>query len=260
MRLLALAAALPVVLGMGVFAQSDFNWSGALSPGQTLEIKNINGAIRAELASGNMVEVAAHKTANRSDPASVRIEVVPSSNGITICSVYPSPDSQPNTCEPKKGGHSNTRDNDVSVDYTVKLPANVRFAPGAVNGGVTAMGLRSDVDASSVNGNVKVETTGLVHASSVNGSIEVTMGATFWNGPLSFSTVNGSIDLTMPPSINAEVNATTVSGSLRSDFPMNLTGEISKRNIHGRIGGGGQELKLSTVNGAITLHQNGRAL
>jgi DUF4097 and DUF4098 domain-containing protein YvlB len=107
---------------------------------------------------------------------------------------------------------------------------------------------------------VKVETTGLVHASSVNGSIEVTMGATFWNGPLSFSTVNGSIDLTMPPSINAEVNATTVSGSLRSDFPMNLTGEISKRNIHGRIGGGGQELKLSTVNGAITLHQNGRAL
>src|SRR5438477_11968986 len=70
-HLLALAAALPIA----AFAQSDFNWSGALSPGQTLEIKNINGDIRAELASGNMVEVTAHKSANRSDVATVRIEV-----------------------------------------------------------------------------------------------------------------------------------------------------------------------------------------
>jgi Putative adhesin len=256
LSLLALAAAVP----MAAFAQSDFNWPGALNQGQTLEIKGVNGSIRAELATGNMIEVSAHKTANRSDPASVRIEVVSSSNGITICSVYPSPDSRPNTCEPAKGGHSNTRDNDVSVDFTVKLPAGVRFAPQAVNGGVTALGLRSDVDASSVNGNVKVETTGLVHASSVNGSIEATMGATSWSGPLGFSTVNGSIDVTMPPGINAEVHATSVSGSLKSDFPMNLSGEISKRNIHGRIGAGGQELKLSTVNGAITLHQSGRAI
>ncbi len=252
----ALAAALP----MAAFAQSDFNWSGALSPGQTLQIKNVNGSIRAEPATGNMIEVSAHKSANRSDPAGVRIEVVSSSDGITICSVYPSSDSRPNTCESGKGSHSNTRDNDVSVDYTVKLPAGVRFAPHAVNGGVTALRLRSDVDASSVNGNVKVETTGLVHASSVNGSIEATMGATFWNGPLGFSTVNGSIDVTLPPGINAEVHATTVSGSLKSDFPMNVSGEISKTNIHGRIGGGGQELKLSTVNGAITLHQSGRAI
>jgi hypothetical protein len=140
-----------------------------------------------------------------------------------------SADSRPNTCEPAKGGHSNTRDNDVSVDFTVKLPAGVRYAPQAVNGGVTALGLKSDVDASSVNGNVKVETTGLVHASSVNGSIEATMGATSWSGPLGFSTVNGSIDATMPPGINAEVHATTVSGSLKSDFPMNPSGEISKK-------------------------------
>ena len=251
LSLLALAASLPFT----ALAQSDFHWSGALSPGQTLRIKGVNGSIHAELATSNMIEVTAHKSANHSDLDSVRVDVATSSDGVTICAVYPSSDSQPNTCESGKGHHSNSRDNnDVQVDFTVKVPAGVRFSPGTVNGTVTVAGLRSDVNASSVNGNVKVETSGLVHASSVNGSIEATMGSAAWNEPLSFSTVNGSIDLTMPPGINTDVHATTVSGSLRSDFPMNMSGEISKNDIHGRIGGGGQQLKLSTVNGAIALH------
>ena len=31
---------------------SDFNWHGRLAPGQSVEIKGVNGAIRAERASG----------------------------------------------------------------------------------------------------------------------------------------------------------------------------------------------------------------
>lgn len=254
---LALASALPVA----VFAQADFNWTGTLSPGQTLEIKGVNGSIRAELAAGNVIEVSARKTGHRSDPSTVRIDVAPSADGVTICSVYPSDGPQANDCQPGRGGHSNNRDNDVAVEYTVKLPAGIRFAPKTVNGGVTAKGLRSDINASSVNGNVKISTTGLAHASSVNGSIEASMGAAAWEGALKFTTVNGSIDLTMPAGISADIQASTVSGELSSEFPMTVNGRIEGRHMSGKIGSGGHELKLTTVNGAITLHQgDGRAL
>jgi len=250
--LIAVATALPWT---GFAFQADFNWTGTLSPGQTLEIKGVNGSIRAELASSNVIEVSAHKSANRSDPNSVQIEVVPSSDGVTICSVYPSDSLTPNTCGSGKGNHSSTRDNDVKVDFTVKVPAGIRFAPKTVNGGVTANALQSDIDASSVNGNVKIGTTGMAHASSVNGSIEAAMGTSTWTGTLDFTTVNGSIDLTLPAGTGADIRATTVSGDLASDFPLTVNGRFGGRNMTGRIGAGGRDLKLTTVNGAITLHQ-----
>lgn len=243
--------------------QSDFHWSGTLNPGQTLEIKGVSGSIHAELGAGNMIEVSALKTAKRSDPASVRVEVMPSAAGITICSVYPTEGTLTNDCQPGSGGHSSTRDNDVVVDYTVKLPPGVRFAPRTVNGSVIATGLRSDVDASSVNGNVRIQTTGLAHAKSVNGSIEAAMGLAYWNGSLEFKTVNGSIDLTLPAGTNAEVHTSSMSGSLVSDFPLTMNGQLEGKGkrMDGRIGAGGPDLTLSTVNGAITLHQgDGRAL
>jgi hypothetical protein len=245
---LAFAAGLPCA----AIAQSDFNWSGTLSPGQTLEIKGVNGSIHAELAAGVLIEVSARKTARRSDPNSVRIDVAPSAAGLTICSVYL---SQANGCESGKRGHSNVRDNDVSVDYTVRVPAGIHFVPTTVNGKVVAVGLRSDVDATTVNGSVEVQTTGLVHATTVNGSIRATLGVASWNGSLAFKTVNGSIDLTLPSGTNADVRATTMSGNLQSDFPLTVNDSAAERNMTGRIGAGGHELRLTTVNGAVSLHQ-----
>ena len=251
LNLLAVAAVLPF---SALAFQSDFNWSGPMIAGQTLQVKNVNGSVRAELAASPNVEVTAHKTARHSDVSSVRIEVVPNSDGVTICAVYPSDDG---TCESGRGHHSDhgDRDNDVVVDFVVKVPAGVKFSGSTVNGAMTVKGLRSDVNATNVNGNIKLETTGLAKATTVNGSIEAVMGAANWNDSLNFSTVNGSIDLTMPASTNADVHASTVSGSLQSDFQLTVNGTFEPRNMNARIGAGGRALKLSTVNGAITLHQ-----
>ena len=70
-------------------AQSDFEWRGQMAPGQGIEIKGINGNVRAVAARGNEVEVTATRTARRSNPADVRFEVVPHAGGVTICAVYP---------------------------------------------------------------------------------------------------------------------------------------------------------------------------
>jgi hypothetical protein len=101
----------------------------------------VNGAVDATAADGDEVEVTAAKTGRRSDPGSVRIEVVEHPEGVTICAVYPDVDGRRNECRPGDGGHMSTRDNDVSVHFVVRVPRGVGFSPRTVNGDVQADGL-----------------------------------------------------------------------------------------------------------------------
>ncbi len=249
--LLAVAAVLPAFA-----VEGDFQWSGQLQPGQTLEIKGVNGGIRADYAAGQQVQVTARKSATRSDISSVRIETVPGGSGMTICTVYPSDGGRPNECKHGSEGHMNTRNNDVRVEYTVHLPRGVRLVAKTVNGEIVASGLQSDVEAHTVNGKVHVATTGLARARTVNGGIEASMGSTSWNDVLEFTTVNGGIDVTIPAAANAEIHASTVNGGLTTDFPLTVSGRWGPKSLNGKIGNGGPALKLSTVNGGIRLHSS----
>ena len=237
----------------------DFEWSGRIDRGDVIEIKGINGEILASATSGNEVVVRARKESHsgRSDPASVRIEVVEHSGGVTVCAVYPpGKKGKQNECKPGDDGRLNAEDNDVSVEFTVEVPAGVNLVAKTVNGEVEAAGIEGDVRASTVNGSVKVDAVGLVHASTVNGSIRASMGRADWDGELSFSTVNGGIRLDMPADLNADVSASTVNGSMSTDFPLTVTGKFSNKKMRGTIGNGGRDLELSTVNGSIEIRKN----
>ena len=162
-------------------AQTDFDWRGQVSSGQTLEIKDINGDIRATASGSGAAEVHATKSANRSDPSSVRIQVVQHAGGVTICAVYPDvPGREPNTCEPGANSHSSSKDNDTRVQFVVRVPAGVKFVGRTINGGVTAESLDADAEGHTVNGSVKVSTTGTARGITVNGSLDVTMGRAEW--------------------------------------------------------------------------------
>ena len=109
-----------------VSAESEeFNWRGRLASGQTIEIKGVNGDIKAQ-EGGDEVEVRALKTGRRSDPSEVQIEVVEHSDGVTICAIYPS-SGRPNECRPGSGGRNSVKNNDVKVHFTVRIPAGVSF-------------------------------------------------------------------------------------------------------------------------------------
>ena len=247
LQLLAVAAALQ--------GTQDFRWSGTVAAGKTIEIKGVNGDIRAGIATGNQVEVTAVKRARRSDPESVEIKVVEGSEGVTICALYPSR-RQVNSCDSRHGGQS-TENNDVSVSFTVKVPAGVKFEGSTVNGSVTATGLRADARASTVNGSVEVETTGEAEAETVNGDVKVEMGRIAGTGGMEFSTVNGGIDVTIPDGVGLDVSASTTNGDISTDFPLTVRGRFGPRHLTGTIGGGGRALSLTTVNGSIALHKGG---
>lgn len=226
---------------------NHWSWHGAIPQGKTLEIRGVNGTIRAEPATGTEVEVTADKHGHDDDPASVRIEVVPHDGGVTICAVYPGRD---NECRPG-GGHMSVHDNDVEVRFVARVPAGVAFDGNNVNGAVEASGLAAPVDLSTVNGGVTIETSaGEASASTVNGGIHATVRGS-GQGRLSFTTVNGSVDLGLASGLSADFSAETVNGSIDSDFPITLTGRINPRHLEGRIGQGGRVLRLRTVNGGI---------
>lgn len=251
----ALAGLTILVLASDAAAQVPFQWRGRLAPGQTIEIRGINGGIRATASSSPEVEVAATRTAQRSNPEDVRIEVVPHGGGVTICAVYPTPpDRDPNRCEPGGGGPSNNRDNDTVVRFDIRVPNGVAFVGRTVNGQVDAESLQGDAEGHTVNGSVRLSTSGRALASTVNGSVNVTMGRTDWSNRANFTTVNGSITLTVPGALNAELRAEMMTGILTSDFPVSVASSSEKpRRLTGTIGSGGRELNLSTVNGSIRL-------
>ncbi len=172
MRTFAILAVAGLIAAPALQAQ-DFEWSGRLDAGKTIEIKGINGDVHAVRASGNDIEVTARKTeGRRGDADEVTFEVIEHDGGVTICAVYPDdPDERPNRCEPGRGGRMNTNDNNTQVDFEVRVPARVNFVGKTVNGDVRTDRLGGDAFAYTVNGGIEVAAEGVVEASTVNGSI-----------------------------------------------------------------------------------------
>ena len=253
--LLAGAACLALV-PRAATGQSEFHWKGKVAPGKAIEIKGVNGDVRAVAGSGvGDVEVTAVKHARRSDPDEVKIEVVQHEDGVTICAVYPSDGRRENSCDAGDGGHMSVRDNDVTVDFTVRVPAGVRFVGRTVNGDVGAADLTGDVEANTMNGSIRISTAGYAEAQTVNGEIVASLGRATWSNALEFRTVNGGITLDLPAGLSTEVRATTVNGDIQTDFPLMVTGRLGPRRLHGTIGSGGRRLALETVNGSIRLRK-----
>jgi hypothetical protein len=240
----------------GTADAEDFRWQGVVASGGAIEIKGVNGGIDATGSGGSgPVEVTAVKKARRSDPAEVEIKVVEHAGGVTICAVYPSHEGRANECAPGRGGRMNVRDNDVSVDFHVKVPAGVRFVGRTVNGGIEARGLPADAEAYTVNGGVNVTAGGSIKAETVNGGVDAAFGRADWTGEIQLKTVNGGIGLALPADASAEVRAQTVNGDIQTDFPITVQGRFSKRRLSGTIGAGGRQLALETVNGGIEIRK-----
>ena len=237
---------------LGHEADSAFEWSGQFGEGQWIEIKGISGALTAMPATGDSVQVTAVRSGFRSDPNEVEIVVIEHADGVTICAVYPSSGSEPNECAPGDGGRNRTRNNDVKVKFDVYVPAGVRFAGRMVNASIRAEDLTADVRAQTVNGSVRLSTSQGASATTVNGSIRASFGEISWEGEAVFETVNGSIRIEVPEQINADLEIRTTSGGITTDVPITTT-RATRRRVEGTLGEGGPDLRLTTVNGSITL-------
>jgi hypothetical protein len=258
---LALAVTAPLAQGQRR-SSDDFTWEGSISAGRFLFVRNLNGPIRVERASGDKAQVTATKRWRRGDPADVKIEVTKVGAGgqdVLVCALW----TERTECDEDgyntRGGdrwHDRDNRNDVSVEFTVRLPAGVKLVTSTVNGSLRIDGATSSVEASTVNGEIEASSTGgPVTASTVNGSIEVRMRET-GTQPLEFSTVNGSITVHVPDDLNADLDMRTMNGRVSSDFPLTVQGRLNPRRLRATLGRGGQRLEFTTVNGSVELRKN----
>jgi hypothetical protein len=258
---LTLATALPAGAQERQTDSKAFRWAGRVPQGAWVRVQNVSGGIHVERATGDQVEITATKSWRRGNPEDVRIEARrfgPNDESVIVCAFW----SESATCSDERGYRSEGgerrggRSNDVSVEFTVRLPAGVRVNVGTVNGEVTVDGATSEVRAGTVNGGIEAYSTGgPVTASTVNGSVRVRMGRLTGSEDLRYATVNGSVIVEFTGDIDADIELTTVNGRLQSDFPLALQGRIDPRHLRATIGKGGRRIRLTTVNGNVELRK-----
>jgi hypothetical protein len=252
----AMAAVTLAMIAGPAAAQEQWSWNGTVAAGRTVEVKGVNGPIRAVAASGSEVRVRVTKRARRDNPDDVRMVVLEHAGGVTICAVYPHQrNREPNECAVGQGGRNNVQNNDVSVDWEVQVPSGVNFTARTVNGGIEATGMTGTTIARTVNGRIDLTTAGIAQASTVNGSINATLGRSDWNDEIAFRSTNGSVVVAFTSDLNAQVNAVTVTGSIETDFPLEVRGRLMNRRLSGTVGSGGRVLSLETTNGRIELRR-----
>lgn len=260
---LALLGGAEPARAQGRTEREAFTWEGRIPQGRWIMVRNMNGAIDVQPSTGDRVEVIASRHTRRGDPEYVRFEVQkvgPNGSDILICALW----GEDMVCD-ERGSRSRNNDrdrdrdrrrNEITVDFTVRVPRGVKTGVHSLNGEVRVDGVDAEVDASSVNGGVFVRSSsGPVNANTVNGSVRAVMGKFDLDTDLRFSSVNGTVVAEFAEEINADVELSTVNGRFLTDFPVTISGRIDPRRLRAQIGKGGPRVRLNTVNGNVELRK-----
>jgi hypothetical protein len=143
-----------------------------------------------------------------------------------------------------------------NVAYELQVPRKADLTVDATNGGINVVDVLGRIDAHTVNGGIQLsDVGGDIRGETVNGGLHVELGGEKWDGPgLDLKTVNGGVTLRVPPNFSGELDARTSNGGIAVDFPITVSGLINnRRQITGTLGSGGPRLRLSAVNGGITI-------
>jgi hypothetical protein len=223
---IAAAALVPAMMTMhngaaaqGLSRTNDFRWNGTLPQGETLEVRGVNGSIRAIPSTNGAIQV----DARIHDSARLRVDVVPREGGITICSVVSTQNGNESECQP---GYRTTgaQGTEGAVDFVIQIPAGVRFSASMIHGDITVENLWSDVNVATINGNIEL-------------NLSPGHGAEFYG-----NTVSGAIDSDFPIYGNAPLPP--------EDRPVDAH---RPQIVRARIGDGGPAFDASTISGNIRL-------
>lgn len=159
----------------------------------------------------------------------------------------------------------------VRFDFTIRVPQNVRLDLCTINDGdVSVTGVRGSFSVHSVNGRITMTgVAGSGEAVTVNGAVAVSF-ATQPHAASHFSTINGAVVVTLPGSSSADLHMKAFNGGMYTDFPtrplpverpspadrkQGMTFYRFDGYTNVRIGHGGPELTLDTLNGDVQVLQ-----
>ena len=225
-----------------------------LSPNGSVSVSNISGDIVITTTSGDEVSIEAVKRANRGRLSDVTIDINEAPNRVDVHTNY-------------LGGNT-----DISVDYTIAVPASASVDVHSVSGDVKVTGAQGLVRLESVSGNITVAgTPRLEKAKSVSG--DVTLTDTTGDGDISLGSISGTIhanglksrgvdvssvsgDVTLASVACERLDAKSMSGDLAYEGTLARSGRYNLNSHSGTVrlvlaNASGFVLDASTFSGSI---------
>lgn len=266
-----LSFALVVVVGLAACSKpgSDdaFQWSNELPAGSVVHIRDGAGNINVTRASGQEAVVRGSRRWRRSHSSDIRFVVENRDGAYYICAMW----RNSGRCDRSYRGRNSSsllsmlslfhRSSDASADFDVQLPANVAVDVQTNTGSVQVSGISAGVTARALNGTVRAtNVSGPLALNAINGDVRLVADSVSPNDSIELRTVNGSVHAQLPSSTQGNFDLQTTNGVVRSDLP--LPTEASSRvnkHLFGQIGSATRNVRLHTVNGAVTLTTRGTA-
>jgi len=108
-----------------------------------------------------------------------------------------------------------------------------------------------DADVGTGSGSIEISgVTGSLEASSGSGRIVVDGDP---GGDWKIHTSSGGVTLRLGADAAFELNARTSSGTIRTDHPLTVTGTVGRRELRGKVRGGGRLIEVRTSSGDIKI-------
>ncbi|MCJ7581414.1 MAG: DUF4097 domain-containing protein [Candidatus Aminicenantes bacterium] len=158
----------------------------------------------------------------------------------------------------------------VHYDFTLLVPHQTSLTLKTVTeGDITVKNIEGNFEINNVNGQIEMtDVSGSGDAHTVNGKVEVSFTKNP-NSNCSFKTINGDVKLNFQPDLSASFWLKTFTGDAFSDFPVSYLpskpAEETRKdgkfvykssNTTGlRIGKGGPEIKMNTMNGDLLIEK-----
>ena len=159
--------------------------------------------------------------------------------------------------------HSGSGDIEIS-----KVAGSVLARAGS--GSIRATEVAGGFDGQTGSGNLNLEQSapGSVRAETGSGSLELhnlhgSLRAQTGSGTIQadgeatgawfLRTGSGSVELRIPQDASFDLDAHTGAGSIRLNHPVTVAGSIGKKDIHGKVRGGGVPIEVNTGSGSIRI-------
>jgi DUF4097 and DUF4098 domain-containing protein YvlB len=141
-----------------------------------------------------------------------------------------------------------------SVSFTLQVPTQTSLRLRTVNGGLMIQDIKGQMDLNTTNGGIHLlRVAGRVQGRTMNGGVSVELDGSGWQGDgLDVETTNGGVKLSLPDGYSAHLETETRNGGLHVDFPVTVQGEVGRR-LSTDLGSGGPTLRLTTINGGVSV-------
>jgi len=230
--------------------REEIRQSYPLAPGASVELSNINGAIRIETSDTNTAEVYVERLASSNEALGRRKVIIESdSDNLRIRGE-----------KADVGFFERLFGSNPSEKLTLKLPRQIALHARGVNGAVIVAELDGPVDMHGVNGRVQIAAAnGAAEFKGINGNITVGLKRLNSDG-VTLGGINGNIELQLTPGINAAFDAHGINGNVVADLSEVSIDRSRHGTYSGQIGSGGSSVITARgINGNIRLTRSSLA-